>query len=71
MMKNQNKYAIVSKSVNEELLRKAEHRLVKLRDAQSKIGTKDFGLCKKCQKPIPLLRIMLIPESPYCVNCSN
>lgn len=29
----------------------------------------DFGLCENCDRPIPLARLMLVPESCYCVQC--
>lgn len=61
--------AIVRKSVSEELLRKAEERLSKLKTIETTIDTKDFGLCKRCKNPIPIMRILMVPESPYCINC--
>jgi DnaK suppressor protein len=29
----------------------------------------DFGLCENCDQPIPLARLMLMPESCCCVQC--
>jgi len=28
-----------------------------------------YGVCKRCNKDIPVKRLELIPESIYCVNC--
>ncbi|WP_420581732.1 TraR/DksA family transcriptional regulator [Reichenbachiella sp.] len=62
--------AINNKSINEASLRKAEEKLSKLKVALSKIDDKDFGICVRCLKPIPVGRIMLMPQSNKCVNCA-
>lgn len=63
--------AINNKSITESALRQAEHKLNKLNDALEKVGTKDFGICVKCKKSIPLGRILLMPESSKCVSCAR
>lgn len=63
--------AINNKSVTEASLRQAEEKLRNLKRIFSQIGSKDFGLCLKCKKPIPLGRILIRPESLYCVNCAK
>lgn len=63
--------AINNKTINEAALRKAEEKLVKLNQALEKVGSKEFGICIKCKQPIPLGRILLMPESLRCVNCAN
>jgi DnaK suppressor protein len=63
--------AIQSKSVKEAALRQAEDRLNKLNYAYSKLDSPEFGKCKNCGVSIPLQRILLVPESPYCVKCSR
>lgn len=62
--------AINNKSVNEASLRQAEQKLKKLKFVLSKIDTKEFGTCLKCKREIPLGRLMIMPESMYCVNCA-
>ncbi len=62
--------AINNKSVTEAALRQAENKLKKLEFALSKVGSKDFGICIKCKQPIPLGRILLMPQSTHCVNCA-
>ena len=62
--------AIHNKSVTEAALRQAEEKLKKLKFALSKVDDPDFGLCVKCKKPIPLGRILIMPQSRTCVNCS-
>ena len=63
--------AINNKSVTEASLRQAEEKLRNLNRVLSKLGSKDFGLCLKCRKTIPLGRILIRPESLYCVNCAK
>ena len=63
--------AINNKSVAEASLRQAEEKLRNLNRVLSQLGSKDFGLCLKCRKPIPLGRILIRPESLYCVNCAK
>ncbi|MDA0194464.1 MAG: TraR/DksA C4-type zinc finger protein [Bacteroidetes bacterium] len=63
--------AINNKSITEASLRQAENKLRSLRVVFSQIGTKGFGLCLKCKQPIPIARIMIRPESLYCVNCAT
>ena len=63
--------AINNKSVMEAALRQAEEKLRNLQKVSSKIDDKDFGICLKCHKPIPLGRILIRPESLYCVNCAK
>lgn len=63
--------AINNKAITESALRKSKEKLVKLSQALDSIGKKDFGLCIKCKNPIPLGRILLMPESNRCVNCAR
>lgn len=63
--------AINNKSVSESALRQAEEKLDRLMFVKSKVGTSDFGICMKCKKEIPLGRILIRPQSVYCVNCAK
>ncbi|MBT8323056.1 MAG: TraR/DksA C4-type zinc finger protein, partial [Eudoraea sp.] len=36
-----------------------------------KLGTPEFGSCVKCGQNIPIQRILLAPESSFCVNCAR
>lgn len=63
--------AINNKSVIEAALRQAEIKLKNLQLVHANIESKDFGLCQKCQKPIPIGRILLMPQSRFCVNCAT
>ncbi len=63
--------AINNKSVAEAALLHAEEKLKNLNIVLSSIDEPGFGICIKCQKPIPIGRILLMPQSRYCVNCAN
>lgn len=63
--------AINNKSVAEAALRQAEVKLINLHNVLNSVDGEDFGLCLNCQKPIPIGRILLMPQSRYCVNCAS
>ncbi|MFN4285050.1 MAG: TraR/DksA family transcriptional regulator [Lacibacter sp.] len=63
--------AINNKAVTESALRQAQEKLNKLNYVLSKIGSEDFGICMKCKTQIPVGRILIRPESMYCVNCAK
>lgn len=63
--------AINNKAVTESALRQAQDKLYKLKYVLSKIGSEDFGICMKCKTQIPIGRILIRPESLYCVNCAK
>ena len=63
--------AINNKSVVEASLRQAESKLRNLKRVFSQLGSDEFGICLKCKQPIPLGRILIRPESLFCVNCAQ
>lgn len=63
--------AINNKSVTESALRQAKDKLSKLRHALTRIDDEGFGLCQRCGQPIPVMRVVLMPQSPYCVRCAK
>lgn len=63
--------AINNKSVNEAALRKADNKLVKLKEALKRIDEEGFGICIKCGDAIPLGRILFVPQTQTCVKCSH
>lgn len=63
--------AINNKSVAEAGLRLVETKLKNLQRVLSQLGSKDFGLCLKCNRPIPLGRILIRPQSLLCVQCAE
>lgn len=63
--------AINNKSVMEASLRKAQEKLKALNYLKEHIDDDDFGLCAKCRNSIPVGRLLLRPESRFCVNCAR
>lgn len=63
--------AINNRSVNEATLRKKKIQFSKIQIALIEIDKPDFGSCKRCGKTIQKERIMLMPESKFCVNCAG
>ena len=63
--------AINNRSVVEAALRKAEEKLTNLKKVYSNIGSSDFGICMKCKNEIPIGRILIRPESLFCINCAR
>lgn len=63
--------AINNKSVVEAALRKAEEKLNKLKLVLNKVDDTDFGICIRCGEPIPIGRVLLMPQSRNCVRCAQ
>ncbi len=63
--------AINSQNISEASLNSAQAKLVKLEKALSKVDLPDFGICVRCESPIPHGRIMLMPENVLCVSCAE
>ncbi|HBH48001.1 MAG TPA: TraR/DksA family transcriptional regulator [Bacteroidales bacterium] len=63
--------AINNKAVAEASLRKNREKLKQLEYMLQHIHDNDFGLCASCKTPIPPGRLLLMPQSRYCVNCAN
>ena len=63
--------AINNKSIVDAALRKAKERLKGLNISLGKLDGNDFGICIKCKNNIPIERILLTPQSSFCVNCAR
>ncbi len=63
--------AINNKTINENALRKANLKLTHLKVALQNIDSDDFGTCVRCKNEIPLGRILLMPQSRFCVYCAS
>ncbi|MDZ4148730.1 MAG: TraR/DksA C4-type zinc finger protein [Flavobacteriaceae bacterium] len=63
--------AINNNRVTASALRQVEDKLGKLKYMLSKLGSDDFGICLKCQTPISIGRLLIRPESLYCVKCAK
>jgi DnaK suppressor protein len=63
--------AINNKSINEAALTQARIKLDKLQFALDKCSEPNFGTCRRCGNPIPMGRLILMPESLFCVGCAS
>ena len=63
--------AISSQAISEASLRSAQTKLTKLMLALDKVDEPESFLCRRCSNPIPKARIMLMPESIFCVACAE
>ncbi len=63
--------AINNKSVVEAALREATLKLGSLNQQLAKVDDPDFGQCLRCKQPIPIGRLLIRPESVYCVHCAR
>lgn len=48
-----------------------ERRYVDLKAALTRIQKNRYGVCEKCNKTIPLVRLELVPEARYCIDCER
>jgi len=63
--------AISTKGINQAALSNAKRKLARLQHALTQIDDPDFGMCYECGEPIPIGRILLMPESTMCVQCAE
>lgn len=57
--------------VFEKILREAEIRKRKLKHALAKIDEEDYGICEECEDEIAYERLLILPESSYCIKCAS
>ena len=53
------------------LLKQAKAKLASLEFILTKVGTPEFGKCMRCRKEIPIGRILVRPQSLYCIQCAE
>ena len=61
--------AMNDKAVKENSIRKAEARLRLLEAALVRVGSENYGLCLRCEEPIPEKRLEVLPETTLCMDC--
>jgi DnaK suppressor protein len=62
--------AINNRSINQSALTSSRQKLTLLHKAMGRIDDPEFGICVECEEPIPVGRIMIMPESNLCVHCA-
>lgn len=63
--------AIGNRSINQSALNSRRHKLAMLNKALDRIHEPEFGICADCGEPIPIGRIMIMPEANLCVHCAS
>jgi len=49
----------------------AQIRKNKLQKALKRVDSEKYGVCQECEEDIAIGRLMLLPESIYCVSCKS
>ncbi|HMP92047.1 MAG TPA: hypothetical protein PKD90_04195 [Phnomibacter sp.] len=59
-----------NKSAMEAALKAAQTKLLNLQGALAQLRKTGFGICSVCQNPIDIRRLMAMPASLHCPQCS-
>ncbi|MFO7299462.1 MAG: TraR/DksA C4-type zinc finger protein [Actinomycetes bacterium] len=49
----------------------AEKALEEIEAALERIDAGVYGLCERCQAPISVARLEVMPQTPFCVGCAS
>jgi DnaK suppressor protein len=63
--------AINNRSINQAQLNTSRSKLIMLKKAMERVDESEFGICADCGEPIPVGRIMIMPEANLCVRCAS
>ena len=62
---------MIEQEVYKQTLHEASIRRNKLKFALTKLSEDEYGICIECEEPIAFERLLLLPESSYCVACKS
>ncbi len=62
--------AIGNLSINQATLADNRRKLTLLHKALGRVDDSEFGICVDCGEPIPVGRILIMPETNLCVHCA-
>lgn len=65
-VREQDYHQIIEAKIND-----LQRRIKNIDLALKKITKGTYGTCEKCNKPILVRRLELLPESRYCVECES
>ena len=63
--------AIQQQQMAKDQKERIQTRLKKVQAALGRIKTGDYGICLKCEEPISIKRLEIMPEAPFCLNCQS
>lgn len=55
----------------EAQIKDLEKRLITINIALNKIAKNRYGYCQKCNLPIPIARLEIVPDAVLCMKCEN
>jgi DnaK suppressor protein len=61
--------AIAEKGVNQTKLHQSRQKLANLKQTLPRLDSPEYGVCEVCDSPIPLARLVLMPDTRSCVTC--
>ena len=62
---------LLEKELNSKIVDEANLRLKQLQMTLMRIDKEEYGVCLECEEDILFARLMLLPESHYCVACKT
>ena len=62
---------MLEKELNAKIVKEANLRLKQLQITLGRIDEEEYGVCMECEEEIAFGRLMLLPESLYCVACKT
>ncbi|THB63321.1 MAG: TraR/DksA family transcriptional regulator [Desulfovibrio sp.] len=63
---------MLNQGINESALSQSRQRIGKLQRALARMQEdQDFGECMECGEPIPIPRLLALPETELCVECAE
>lgn len=63
--------AIQQQQMQSASLERLKNRILAVERALSKIESKEYGLCLKCEEQIAKKRLLAQPEASLCIRCSK
>ena len=62
---------MLDKELNTKVVHQAQKRLKQLQITLLRVEEEEYGVCVECEEDILFARLMLLPESRYCVDCKT
>lgn len=62
---------MLNQSITDASVSQSKQRILKLEAALQRIDDPGFGECEECGEPIPVARLLALPESELCVDCAE